>query len=211
VKFHRSGYAFLLLVPVAIVGFWRSYFHAPFEAPTWFQIHVALASSWIALLITQPFLIRRDLRVWHRAFGRVSYAVFPLLIVSIVKMAHLGLQGAARDELTFSSVLVIARDLAILFVAYTVAMVRRRDYAVHARAMTCTGIAFIEPGLSRLGGMHVSAATVLTIVTSLVVFDRRGRRIFAPLLVLYVAVYAVIFLRVELTPLDPFVRWFAAL
>jgi uncharacterized membrane protein len=211
VKFHRSGYAFLLLIPIAIAGFWRSYFHAPLAAPTWFQIHVALTSTWIALLIVQPLLIRRDLRRWHRALGRASYVVFPLLIVSVVKMAHLGLQSAPPEELTFASIIVVPRDLTILITAYAVAIVRRHEYAVHARAMTCTGIAFIEPGLARLGGMNVSAITVLLLLTALVVFDRRGRTVFGPLLLLYAGVYVVIFLRLELTPLDPLVRWLAAL
>jgi hypothetical protein len=80
----------------------------------------------------------------------------------------------------------------VMIAAYTVAIIYRRNYAVHARAMTITGIACIEPALGRLVGTDVVAAVVLSLIALLASFDRRGRWMFSALLVIYAADYYVV-------------------
>lgn len=41
------------------------------------------------------------------------------------------------------------KDLVIIGVMFTIAMVNRRNMQIHARAMIATGIVFIEPTLGR--------------------------------------------------------------
>jgi hypothetical protein len=209
VKFHRAGYAFVALVLLVIAGFWRSYFGTLSTAPAWFHIHGVLMMTWLALLVIQPFLVKKLRLEWHRRLGRISYVVFPLLVVSVLVMLHRGLQRF--PDTRFTDIISVIRDLVVLVTAYTVAIVYRKEYAIHARAMTMTGIACIEPALGRLVGTSVVAVVVLSLITLLVVFDRRGRWMFGTLLAVYAAAYFVVLRDVALTPLDPIVHWFALL
>jgi hypothetical protein len=209
VRFHRAGYAFIALVLLVIAGFWRSYFGTLGTAPAWFHIHAILMLAWLALLVIQPLLVRKHRLEWHRRLGRTSYIVFPLLVVSVLVMLHHGLQRFPDSG--FIDIISVVRDLVVMIAAYAIAIVYRRDYAIHARAMTMTGIACIEPALGRLVSTTIVATVVLSLIALLAMFDHRGRRMFGALLLVYGAAYFVVLRDVALTPLDPVVHWFTRL
>jgi hypothetical protein len=209
VKFQRAGYAFIALVLLAVAGFWRSYFSTLVTAPAWFHIHGVLMMTWLGLLVVQPFLVKRRRLEWHRWLGRISYVVFPMLVVSILVMLHRGLERF--PDTGFTDIISVIRDVVVLVTAYSIAIVYRKEYAIHARAMTMTGIACIEPALGRLVGTNIVAPVVLSLIALLVIFDRRGRWMFGALLLVYAADYFVVLCDIPLTPLDPVVHWFALL
>jgi hypothetical protein len=85
--YKNLGYFFLLLVPLAFLGFYKRYlsqFPEFQETTTYIHIHAAIASIWLFMLIIQPFLIRNRKYKQHRIVGRISYFVFPLLILSFI-------------------------------------------------------------------------------------------------------------------------------
>jgi hypothetical protein len=209
VKFHSAGYAFIALVVLVVAGFWRSYFSTLGTAPTWFHIHGVLMMTWLALLVIQPFLVKKQRLEWHRRLGRISYLVFPLLVVSVLVMLHRGLKRFPDNG--FTDIISVIRDVVVLVTAYSIAIIYRKDFAIHARAMTMTGVACIEPALGRLVGTNIVALVVLSLIGLLVIFDRRGRWMFGALLVVYAADYFLVLRDIPLTPLDPIVHWFASL
>jgi hypothetical protein len=67
--FRNAGYFFIGILAVAVLGFMPSYFpsatarRVDFSGYTHF--HATVMVLWLALLITQPFLIKRGHAEWH--------------------------------------------------------------------------------------------------------------------------------------------------
>src|SRR5665648_137430 len=82
------GYFFLLLIPLTIAGFYKTYIvqfpNFKENITTFIHIHAFIATVWIGILIVQPFLIVNRKFALHRKVGKVCYIVFPLLILSFV-------------------------------------------------------------------------------------------------------------------------------
>src|SRR5690349_17585623 len=91
-RFDLSGYYFIGLFAVTIAGFWPSYFAKFFNGTAsfgfYFHFHALMMSLWIALLILQPILIRRKQLYLHRLLGKLSYAIYVLVSVSIILIIH---------------------------------------------------------------------------------------------------------------------------
>jgi hypothetical protein len=87
-KYKYLGYFFLLLIPLIFAGFYKSYFE-PFpnfnkNINVFVHLHAFIASIWILILIVQPFLILKKKYSVHRTIGKLSYIIFPLLILSFI-------------------------------------------------------------------------------------------------------------------------------
>jgi hypothetical protein len=91
-RFEVSGYYFIVLAALALLGFWPTYFSKFFNGTAdfkfYFHFHVAVITLWVASLITQPILIRRKQLKWHRLIGKFSYILIPLIFISVILVAH---------------------------------------------------------------------------------------------------------------------------
>ena len=85
--YYNLGYWFLLLIVLVFMGFYTSYFSVFFQpkAPI-IHIHFTLMVLWIAMLITQPFLIKYKRVAIHRMLGKISYVLVPLVSASAFLM-----------------------------------------------------------------------------------------------------------------------------
>src|SRR3546814_9484361 len=72
----------LLLLAVAVLGFWKPYFSRLTAAQGLAHLHTAAMLAWIAMLVAQPVLVRTRRLAWHRRLGKASYAVVPLIVTS---------------------------------------------------------------------------------------------------------------------------------
>ncbi len=50
--------------------------------------------AWFGMLITQPFLIRAGRRTQHRALGKVSYVLVPLIALATISLAPPGCKSS---------------------------------------------------------------------------------------------------------------------
>jgi hypothetical protein len=156
--FRNSGYVFAGLSIAAIAAFWPSYLSRPFatiDGTT--HVHAAAMASWCALLVAQAFLIRAGKVRWHRAIGKLSYAVAPLIVVAALRLTQVRIQAVPAPELRDA-----ARDFylplsaTLLFaVSYALAMAFRHRAALHARFMIGTALSFIDPVGARIMIFHV--------------------------------------------------------
>lgn len=65
--FNKSGYYFIILLVLAVIGFWESYFSKLFsDVSSYTHFHAVTMLLWIGMLITQAFLIRYKKRDLHR-------------------------------------------------------------------------------------------------------------------------------------------------
>ena len=201
---YRSAvFFFVLLALFAVAGFWPSYLSRLGEVRE-FRVHYhGIATAlWILLLITQAYLMRSGHREMHRRTGRISFVLAPLVVFSILTLAHVRLRdsGAAPSEelLYFFYVQLM---LSVLFaLAYGLAILHRRDPQRHARYMICTALTPIDPifarlfyvhlGIDRPLGQFLTFAIIDLILVALIWWDWRNRRrliVFPAMLAVFVA------------------------
>ena len=100
-NYETTGYFFIGLFLLAILGFWPSYFAKFFNGTAdfsfYFHFHAAIAVLWILLLIIQPILIHRKQNHLHRLLGKLSYLIVPLIFLSVILLAHSTITGEERN------------------------------------------------------------------------------------------------------------------
>ncbi|VAW92482.1 hypothetical protein MNBD_GAMMA21-518 [hydrothermal vent metagenome] len=160
--FKKSGYFFIVLLLLAVIGFWKSYFSLFFhdidvypqlsEVENYIHFHAATMLLWLGLLITQAFLIRFNKRSLHKIIGKFSYILIPVLAVSLVLLAHSQLT-IQEFGLTYGRLYILFLQLSLLvifMIAYGLAITYRHTPARHARYMICTALTMIDPAVARL-------------------------------------------------------------
>lgn len=229
IRFEKSGYYFLGLVAIMFLGFWPTYFSKYFDGTAnfnlYFHFHFMMASLWIGLLIVQPLLIKKKKLAIHKQIGKLSFIILPLFIISVILLKHHQIGGKVTEGLGASLWLQL-KDIIIISVMYTIAIVNRHTIQIHARAMIATGIVFIEPTLGRfiiltvlpepnfILGLGITVAIMYTLIISLIIIERKqtsGRWVFPLLLLLFMVFHYLIFNQVSFPLWDSFAKWFVEL
>ncbi|MGF2414721.1 hypothetical protein [Ferruginibacter sp.] len=225
IRFDISGYYFIGLFALVLLGFWPSYFAKFFNGTAdfnfYFHFHSAMVTLWIFMLIAQPILIRKKKLALHRLIGKLSYVVFPLIFISVILLVHS--RHNIDEENLDIRLFVPFKDLIILGTAYFIAIKYRHDINLHARAMVATGVVFIEPALVRfimntfgesLTAYLFTIGIIYALLIVLIVIERhqkRGRWIFPLVLVLYLLVHSVIIFNIHMGIWEAFSKWFIVL
>ncbi len=229
IRFEKSGYYLAILVILMLLGFWPSYFSKFIDGTanfnSYFHFHAIMASLWITILIIQPILIRKKKLAIHKLIGKFSYFILPLFFISVILLKHNTINGEITDDLG-SSLWLQVKDLVIIGIMYTIAIVNRSNMQIHARAMIATGIVFIEPTLGRfiiftvlpepnfILGLAITVAFMYVLLISLIIIERKqtsGRWVFPLLLLLYIIFHYLIFFKISFPFWDAFANWFARL
>ena len=223
----RSGPYFAGLLTVALIAFWPSYLSKLGSSTVYTHLHALTATSWILMLIAQPILVRTGRVSWHRMLGRISYGFVPVVLLSMILLAHsriTGLEGETFVGQTY--VLWLQASLVAVFaLSYALAVLKRRDMQLHARFMILTGFTLIDPVVVRLMLWIDSAPSWnyqwftfgLTdlVILSLIWLERdvrRGRLVFPTMLgVFIIAQMPAVLQLTSTTSWQSFARWFAAL
>ena len=233
--FRRSGYYFIFLLFLAGIGFWESYFSKFFggidsvphftEINSYIHFHAATMLLWISMLITQAFLIRFNKRSLHKFIGKFSYPLFPVLVVSLILLAHSQVSiydyGISYGRLY---VLFLQLSLMVIFIiAYGLAIINRHNQARHARYMISSALTMVDPAVARipldLPAMPFSYQ-VLTfslidlILIVLIILERnqkQGREVFPIMLGIFVVFQALNLFGTRSIIWDDFALWFAKL
>ncbi|MEO5997731.1 MAG: hypothetical protein ABIN89_13410, partial [Chitinophagaceae bacterium] len=70
--YHNLGFWFLSLIVLLFTGFYTSYFSVFFQPKAGLiHVHFTLEVLWMAMLITQPFLIKYKQRAIHKTVGKI--------------------------------------------------------------------------------------------------------------------------------------------
>ena len=167
--YYNLGCWFLLLIVLVFAGFYTSYFSVFFQptAPV-IHIHFTLMVLWIAMLITQPFLIKYKKLAIHRMLGKISYVLVPLVLISAFLMIRYSYYNLINDlqqkavqglnQFTNNQVLqqaavyeAIAFFYLFWFITfYSLAILNRRKTALHARYMMATALTLFGPTIDRI-------------------------------------------------------------
>ncbi|MCA1614671.1 MAG: hypothetical protein LC795_11130 [Acidobacteria bacterium] len=227
-NFSRSGPYFAGLFLLALVAYWPTYFSRVLSADHYTHFHASLAAVWILMLAAQPMLIRAKRLSWHRLLGGFSYVLAPLIVVSIVLLAHSRIKGLSGEAYAVQTyILYLQVSLTVLFgLSYALAIYKRHALALHARFMVCTAFTLIDPVVIRLmfwmgsrtpswNYQWVTFGLTDLVIVALIFMERRsrtGRRVFPVMLAVFVlAQIPALFGLTNTEPWQAFARWFAAL
>lgn len=224
----RATFYFMLLLATAFLGFWGSYFSRLADNDLTRHVHAATALSWVLLLITQAWLMRRRHYALHRRLGRFSLVLAPLFVVSGLFMVQHSLAHPSPFTQAFGARLTFLdlTTLAWFAIAYCLALYHRRDTPVHARYMASTAILVLPPALVRVVGTHLPGITSFemalhlgyfiteALIAALILHDLRGGRLRAPyvLLLALTVMQQVVFVVLPGVPWwTRFCEWIASL
>lgn len=186
------GYFILLLIPLIFAGFYKSYFaHFPrFDEKinVLTHLHAFIASVWVLMLIVQPFLIFNKKWALHRKMGKLSYVIFPLLILSFIPQ----IIKIVRTE-DIANLFFPLGDGTLLIIFYTLAIKNRKSSSRHMRYMIALTLVLLGPTVGRIGPgllgwtdlftQNVQYAIIFLVLIGLILYDRRNRRKYQPYLV----------------------------
>ena len=152
---------------------------------------------WMAFLIAQPLLIRSGKLSIHRAIGKLSYVVAPLLIVSIFLTSRMAYQRPVPVLPHEVKIAMIALSIPYLFgfaIFYSLAIINRKETYKHMRYMIGTSFLMIGPGLGRAliinfkislqDAVNYSSYLVMTIAACLLINDIIKKRSYSPFAVI---------------------------
>ena len=148
-----TGPYFAALLLLAVFTFWPSYVSLPpAQSSPYTHFHAIVATLWMLLLIAQPILMRSGRMRQHRALGKASWVLGPLFIVAAFLLAHHRIATAEGPAYAIQTyILWLQFSIGGLFaLSWALAMINRRNMALHARFMVCTGLTLIDPVVIRL-------------------------------------------------------------
>ena len=193
--YKNLGYFLILLIPFTFLGFYTTYFNqfpTFLETSAYIHIHAAIASIWVLLLISQPLLIRKKKYKLHKQLGKISYLVFPLLILSFIP-------GMIRIFNSDSPTILFfpLSDIIMLIIFYFLAIYHRKNTSKHMRYMIGVVIVFLDPTLGRIGvllldlsdkvNQNVLCIIIYLILTRLILLDRKNGKNYKP----YVLIFSI--------------------
>ena len=146
----------ILAAAIVVLGFARTYYlKAFFDTPSLsglLQLHGALMTAWLALFITQSFLVETGRTDIHRKLG-VSGAVLaaaivvvgPMVAVHAARLGHAPLPGI--NPLAF--MVVPFGDMFVFAALVGAALWLRRKVQLHKRLMLIAMISILPAGIAR--------------------------------------------------------------
>ena len=187
--YRNLGYFLLLLLPLTFFGFYKTYFvqFPDFEdnITLFVHLHAVIAAIWILLLIVQPLLIINRKNRLHRKLGKLSYIIFPMLILSFVPQMIRILDSDAPQFLFFP-----LADSVLLILFYSLAMYHKRNASKHMRYIIGTATVFLGPTIGRIGPhlfnwsmgvtQNVQYGVIYLILVGLIYYDKRNNKKYQP-------------------------------
>jgi uncharacterized membrane protein len=191
-QYKNLGYFLMVLVAFVVAGFYKPYFALipnfdPGITPL-VQVHAILLMGFVALLVTQPLLIRYKKRELHKSLGKFTYFLMPLLAASCVGVIYKeydeALAQSASVSFALRSILSDAAQLFLLALFYLLAILNRRNVPVHMRYMIAVALIVAPAGIARVLGYWfevpryasglISNAFLDAVLIGLILFDRRN-------------------------------------
>ena len=181
-SYRNLGFVMIFLLPLTFLAFYPSYFglFPSFgeSTTTYIHLHAFIASVWILMLIVQPILIRNRKYDLHKKIGRLSYLVFPLLILSFIPQMIRILQSETPEVLFFP-----LSDCISLLIFYSLAIYRKKNVSYHMRYMIGSALVFLGPTIGRIGPnvlglspnvtQHLQYGLIYSILAGLILLDRK--------------------------------------
>lgn len=192
--FYARAWLYLTLAALAaFLGFFPSYFGRLGDMDAAYHVHGITAALWMVLLVVQPLLHRLGRWDLHRAAGKASFVLVPLVVVGGLAMVHRMVTSPDRypSAMAYQLAYIDFYVLVQFVLFFALAMGNRRDVQLHGRYMVATVFGILVPALTRLflwlGGapsfgmaLHLSYVAVHAVIIALLLHDFRTGRVRTP-------------------------------
>ncbi|OQP61096.1 hypothetical protein A3860_05090 [Niastella vici] len=206
IKMYKNiGFVFLILLAFVMAGFFKTYWvflphlNFPATATAVTHFHAMVMSLWVLLLIGQPLLIKYKKTQLHRILGKVTYVLAPLVVASVIGLL---IRNYHRDNMRIwpfwdqmQGVYFGAIHSLQFIVFYILALIYRRNTALHGGFMIATGVVLINPAVVRIWlhlfhlpfsiAQTITCSTTFTAMLLLVLAARRRQMDYRFLLVIW--------------------------
>jgi len=232
--YHFGVRLFAIFTMAMVLAFWPSYFSRLADQPSvHHHAHGLAMTAWLALLIAQASLMRAGNRALHRRLGLLSYVLVPVIVVVTLRFVHYTVREVPDlGEYGLFFLALVVWTLVTFVTLFALAMIYRKQPAVHARFMVSTLFPLFPPVTDRLiarfmpsvlgivptiGGAEIlqvaGFAIADTILVGLVIWDwqKNNRRVFLVALAIVVAGQAVIMNAHRVGLWQAFGPWFVGL
>ncbi len=152
------------------------------------HVHGVIAAIWVLMLIVQPFLVYNKKLPLHRKIGKLSYIVFPLLILSFIPQIIKIIRTEDIRNLFFP-----LGDGALLITFYQLAIYNKKKSGKHMRYMIASALVLLGPTVGRMGPtlfgwsglftQNFQYALIYAILIALIFYDRKNHRKYQPYLI----------------------------
>ena len=172
-------YFFIFVLLISLLGFFNTYlkfFPHVGKFPYVIHFHFSAFIAWFFLLITQPILIKQQRIDLHRKFGKLSYVLAPILILTIIILAinqiKRELSLAENNAAVIAFIALI--DILSFSTYFIIAMLNSKNLRWHVAFLVAATLVVLNPGLSRLlnqieYGLGMLVAVLLPFVLSIFV------------------------------------------
>jgi hypothetical protein len=151
--------AAVLFPAIVVLGFartyyLRAYFAGPATSSVLVHLHGLVMTAWVALFVTQVWLISRTRVRLHQQLGYLGIGLATLVIgIGVPTALHAGKFGSPSSPpgvppLAF--MIVPMFDLLMFALFFGAAIYFRRQPATHKRLMLLTAINFVPPAIARI-------------------------------------------------------------
>ncbi len=178
-EYKYVGYFFLSILAFVVMGFFKTYFglipHFNSSLTAMMHFHAVVMSMYVILLIVQPVLISYKKLKTHRLFGKFSYVLVPVIILSFFAMIYKEyndkilhkITNAEFVEFTFLNI----GKLSLFGGCYLLAMIHKRNTPFHMRYIIASALVFVEPSLSRAAFFFMNMDFVPSFLYSFLLTD----------------------------------------
>ena len=176
--FYNSGYYFIILIPLILLGFFKPYFvqFPNFKKSTTLIVHfhAVCLSCWVLLLIVQPLLIRYKKLKIHRTLGKFTYALMPLILCSVAGMTIRSVSHLPRPvttEAILDDIFLPVMDGILFSTFYILAIINKKNIQKHSSYMIATGLIFINPSVARIGSYWLNLPFPTSLLCTVLIID----------------------------------------
>ncbi|WP_285763190.1 hypothetical protein [Biformimicrobium ophioploci] len=149
--YKNANLFFFISFLIVIAGFIPSYFLKLTSNGLAHHIHSLSAILWYVLLIAQSTLIRQKKKELHRALGKASFVLAPVVIASAVHIMYVSQADLKLSEFWALTFFMIDHGMLLAFTfSCALAIWFRKRVPLHARYMAVTAIVVLPSPLSRL-------------------------------------------------------------
>jgi len=185
----NSGVVSIGLLLISVIAFWPTYYAIIFNSEFYIYLHAFFAVLWFGMLIIQPYLIKSRRIDLHRLIGKLSYVIAPMVVVSIILLAHNRINLASEAFHSFQAyILYLQISLAVVFaITFGLAIYYRKTKPIHARFMVATSLTFIDPIFARLintyapdavsSNQWITFSLINVILIALSIMDRKTEKL----------------------------------
>ena len=194
-SYNNSQYLFIGLAIICFFGFYKTYFGSLTSfSSTKFVIHchAITVTLWLFILIIQPILIAQKKIVQHKFLGRLTYYLFPFVIIFMLLMEKSLYQklelGHSPHQNNLAGLFAPFTNTFPFALFYLLALKYKKNVRVHARYMVGTGLMLLSSALWRIfnrwfnldigSSFEYALFITLFVILALIIYDRlKGIRI----------------------------------